>query len=460
MCASALLTTAHAELQPYPLDTIAGKVFYRYKVPRSIGLYRVSVNFDVPQAEIIKWNPKLKERGLHYAETIIIPVKESDLVQEVQSTEDSTQTASLPEERAAENVAADSTALVQDSITAPLDSMALAQDSLTSDSIAASEKVLKIALLLPLQADSKQREAGAERFWEFYEGVLLAFNDLNDDRKYELFVYDVGKTEEKIQQLTADSVLKGIDAIIGPAYPAQVEAIAQTVLEDSILTIIPFTNKVKDIDTNPFLMQFNPHVKGEAKALAEYLEDRQDKVNCVFVDAKEADIPYGIREFRQAVRNHGLSVTRVSVHDIMRDSISKALKDSMENIVIFNTEKYSNLQLLLPHVMNGKSGKQITLYSQYSWQKEKIILPQIYTSVFATAVPADLTDYESLFSTYFKHEHSTDLPRFDLLGYDITRQLIAWLEGKEYYGLQSDMQFERVNENGGLVNTKIAIIRK
>jgi hypothetical protein len=52
------------------------------------------------------------------------------------------------------------------------------------------------------------------------------------------------------------------------------------------------------------------------------------------------------------------------------------------------------------------------------------------------------------------------MPRFDLLGYDVTRQMIAWLEGKEYFGLQSDMRFERVSETSGLINTHVAIIRK
>ena len=84
----------------------------------------------------------------------------------------------------------------------------------------------------------------------------------------------------------------------------------------------------------------------------------------------------------------------------------------------------------------------------------------MFTSVFATDVPADKTEYENLFATYFKHEHASELPRFDLLGYDLTRQLVAWLEGKEYFGLQSDIRFERVSDFGGLVNTHVQIVRK
>ena len=61
------------ELLNYPLDTVNGEEMYRYQVEKSIGLYRVGVNFNVPQAEIIRCNPQLRERGLHYGEILLIP---------------------------------------------------------------------------------------------------------------------------------------------------------------------------------------------------------------------------------------------------------------------------------------------------------------------------------------------------------------------------------------------------
>ena len=481
-----------AELLPYPTDTINGELVYRYRVPRSIGLYRVSVTFSVSQETIIKWNPQLRERGLHYDEVILIPsgIKPEEVTQPVNQevSQPTEQEVSQPVEQEVtqpvENtepvlpVPQDTVPAVQtDTIpaiqtesipTTPADTISIVQidtiPATPTDSIPVvpedTVKPLKIALLLPLQSETQQRDAGADRFVEFYEGALLALYDMQAKQKFELFVYDIGKTEEKVRQLVEDSTLRGMDGIIGPAYPAQVNVIAAFALSDSVLTLIPFTNKIKDIPVNPFLMQFNPDVKSEAKALVDYLETRRDSINIVFIDAKEADIPYSVREFRQEARNRDLSVSHISVKDILADSLGKALKDSVENIIVFNSEKFSNLQLLMPHVLNGKSGQQLTMYSQYSWQKEQILLPQIYTSVFATEVPADLTHYEGLFGLFFRHEHKTDLPRFDLLGYDITRQMVAWLEGKEYYGLQSDIHFERISETGGFINTRVAIIRK
>ena len=455
--------------QTWPVDTINGQAVYKYRVPRSIGLYRVSVTFNVTQEEIIKWNPQLKERGLHYDEIINVPVNDKNkqfLPEELTKPQPAPEPAVSSQPSEASNQPEESVLAVapelQDSVVAQ-DSLALAaaEDSLA---LAVAEdtvpKAIKLALLLPLQTENRLRDAASDRFVDFYEGCLLALHDVQANQKFEVYVYDTGKSDDVIKSLVTDSTFREMDAIIGPAYPTQVSALASVALEDSILTVVPFTDRVPDIANNPYLMQFNPSPQSQAVAVGDYLERRKDSVNMVFVDGREADIPYGIREIRQQVYNRGISYTRISIKDILADSLFKALKDSVENIIVFNSEKYSNLQVLLPHVIIGKGDRQVTLFSQYSWQKERIILPQMFTSVFATDVPADKTEYENLFATYFKHEHASELPRFDLLGYDLTRQLVAWLEGKEYFGLQSDIRFERVSDFGGLVNTHVQIVRK
>ena len=63
------------DLLPYPLDTINGKVYYRYTVPRGIGIYRIGINFGVSQEEILQANPYLLTQGLHYNEVILVPAK-------------------------------------------------------------------------------------------------------------------------------------------------------------------------------------------------------------------------------------------------------------------------------------------------------------------------------------------------------------------------------------------------
>ena len=62
-----LSSLIHAQpLLSYPLDTVNGKVYYRYTVPRGIGIYRIGINFGVTQEEILQANPYLLTEGLHY----------------------------------------------------------------------------------------------------------------------------------------------------------------------------------------------------------------------------------------------------------------------------------------------------------------------------------------------------------------------------------------------------------
>lgn len=441
-CALGMTSLVSAELLPYPIDTIKGQAVYEYRVPKSIGIYRIGVNFGVTQDEIINWNPQLKERGLHFDELIYIPVKqESPEVSE-----------SVPADTTSVNPAlADTVPVVADSTTVADSTIVVAEDTLPK---------FKVALLLPLQAEIVQRDANMDRFMDFYEGCLIALYDLQHADRFELYVYDIGKTDMEVKRLIGDSTLHQMDAIIGPAYPAQVGPIAHLAQEDSVLTLIPFTDNVPDIQTNPFLLQFNPDSKREAQALADYLEPNKKKINCVFVESKEAETPAGIQTLQRELIARGISHTKATMHQILADSLFLSLKDSVENLLVFSTEKFGNLQILIPHIMSGRAGRKVTLYSRYSWQKENINMPQIYTSIFATAEPVDLTHYDQIFAQYFKHEHASSLPRYDLLGYDLMRKLIAQLKGKEYFGLQSDINFERVGEDGGAVNTQIQIIRK
>jgi hypothetical protein len=120
----------------------------------------------------------------------------------------------------------------------------------------------------------------------------------------------------------------------------------------------------------------------------------------------------------------------------------------------------------MPHLLNAAKQYPITLFSRYSWQNEKISLPQIYTSVFASE-PSVSAAYAATFEQYFGHELSSNQPRYDLLGYDLTLQLLHQLmhtataeEQTVWYGIQSNILYQAQSEISGYENQEILIIRK
>lgn len=201
--------------------------------------------------------------------------------------------------------------------------------------------------------------------------------------------------------------------------------------------------------------------------MARYLAQYGDSVNCVLIEAKSGDvIPSGILALHQALEAHHVPTSTISLTAILTDSLDGAFKADMENIVIFNTEKYGNLQAVMPHLLKGYTNYHITLFSHYSWQNEKIIIPQIYTSVFSDSVIVTEA-YKNVYEQYFNHPLSSTQPRYDLLGYDQTRHLLDMLshstdtiDTQLWYGSQSDILYKKVSSDGGYENQLIHIIRK
>ena len=221
--------TLHSQ-HTYPKDTIDGQVYYLYTVERSIGLYRISKNFDVSQESILQANPHLQHQGLSYGETIRIPI--GTAIDDRQN----------------------------------IDTLAFTTTKVSSDS------TIRLAIMLPLHADAIKRSKTMDRFYDFYTGALIAINEVQKQgQKLEVFIYDVGKTAQKTTQILRDSTWQKVDAIIGPAYTGQVSVASTYAQQDSTWLLVPFLPNVNEIDENPFLLKFNPSAEAEVDTLVNYL---------------------------------------------------------------------------------------------------------------------------------------------------------------------------------------------
>lgn len=475
--------------QPYPLDTINGKVYYRYTVPRGIGIYRIGINFGVSQEELLQANPQLMTKGLRVDEVILVPTKMT-VAEQVAVVEETTIIEKAPERDIVE--AKKETQDKQNSILertrkwpkrgkkAIKDSLAMVQDSISIDSIHndstqldSASYVIRLAAMLPLYTDAVERDENMDRFFDFYAGSLLAINEVQQEgQKIELFSYDVDKTAHVTQELMQDSVWQKVDAIIGPAYPAQVNIATQYAQQDSTWILIPFLPNVKEIQSNPYILKFNPSTKTAAEAMATYITDMDEQVNCVLIASREEDnIPASITQLHQALKKHRVPTTTTTLRSIYTDSIDSVFVEGKENIIIFNTESYNNVQALIPNLLRASQRYQVTLFSQYSWIDKHIALPQLYTSAFSDSVNIPAA-YTEAFTEYFGHDLSSEHPRYDLLGYDLTLHLLRMLQQAHqeetkrlptdsiWQGTQTNIQYKQVSADGGYENQTIHVIRK
>ena len=438
------LSAQAQELLNYPLDTVNGEEVYRYEVEKSIGLYRIGVNFNVTQADIIRLNPQLNERGLHYKEILLIPTgrkvekaakpaKPSKVEQDVVLM---VETAAEPANEPAAEPAPE-----------PAPEPAL-------EPAPTPAQAIELALMLPFESQQTKRSANSERMMEFYQGALLALHDLQkEDTRYRLRVFDTERSERRVNSLCDSTVLDNVRAIIGPVYPIQIERVAAWAASHKVPVILPFSAE-DDLDQKPYVMQFNSTDRQQADSLRVWIENHD--VNCVVVEVKEADMSESSRMMRKQLQDYHIPYMSLPLRDLINDSASYALDPSKENLILLHSDKFQHVRILMPHIAKlQEDSMSVRIISQYSWIKENISIPQVYASMFTAET--DRSAYDAQWSTYFSAEHVSDAPRYDLLGYDLMRAAVAWLQGEQdSSGLQSDIRWLQEG-NGGWQNANVKV---
>ena len=456
------------ELLNYPLDTVNGEEVYKYDVEKSIGLYRIGVNFNVSQSEIIRLNPQLNEHGVRYGDTLLIPtgrkvetkakgaklkVKEDVQIHETPAKVVKTEIKEMQvkEMPVREQIVREDLPVVPVVQAAP--AIQAAPTTPEYDG-----KVVELALMLPFESKQTKRSTNADRLLEFYQGALLALHDLqNDSVRYRLRVYDTERSERRVNALCDSTELDHVQAILGLVYPIQIERMAAWCEAHQVPLLLPFSDNIQ-MANRPHVLQFNSTDEQEADSLCTWITNHD--THCVAIDVRDADLAGSVRVLRQRMQKNGLSCATLPLRDLLNDSAAYALDTAKENLIILHSDKFQHVRILLPHLHKlQEEGYPIRIVSQYSWQKEDIRLPQVYLSMFDD--PLQREQYDALWNTYFDATHVSEVPRYDLLGYDLMQALVAWLYGtKEKQGLQSDIRWIQTGENGGWQNGEIKVVEK
>ena len=471
------------ELLNYPLDTINGEEVYKYRVERSIGLYRIGVNFNVSQNDIIRLNPQLRERGLHFDELLYIPTgrkigekktepkkveqvtKPTDLIGK--PIQEEKMQPALEQQKPLEAPVAtipEVPVIVENPVVIEVPDTIAAQEEpsqeQTLDSIVDGRRVVEFALLLPFESQQVKRSTTAARMMEFYQGALLALHDMqNDSILYRLRVYDVERSDRRIQALCDSAELDHVQGILGLVYPVQIDRMATWCDAHQVPLLLPFSDNVA-LSKHPQVLQFNSTDQQEADSLCQWIKAKGDSaIHCVVIDVRDADLSTTARVLRKELKAQGIPYTLLPMRDLMNDSAAYALVPEKENLIIVHSDRIQHVRVLIPHLKTLQTvGYSVRLVSQYSWQKENLALPQVYTSVFTSDIARE--EYDLLWSQLYVTEHTGETPRYDLLGYDLMRALVEWKNGNtEYIGLQSLIRWQQEG-NGGMQNAEVQIIER
>ena len=342
-----------------------------------------------------------------------------------------------------------------------------------------NKKVIKVAMLLPFSLDGVKKDPTIDKFVDFYRGALVALAKLKDEGiSVDVHTYDVAKTAAAVNKiLETETSLANVDLIIGPAYSGQIKPVADFAKAHKIYVVIPFTQKVEGIETNPYLFQFNPALRTQFSQ-ASALFSKQFKNNTIIIAqlAESSPSDEGVL-FAEALtaklKQQKIQYQTTTLQGGNLHAIKPWLNENKPAVVVLAN---ANGEKVAPYLsafagLNTES-KHVALYGFTGWEPESNVYPNLYfSSLFYTRNGDNLSDFDSQYIKWFHIAPNTgDAIRFDLLGFDLTLYFISvinqygipgftqHLSAKLPDNIQSRFLFKRANGLGGYQNHELHLL--
>ncbi len=388
---------ADCKVEPVKVENDEAQNYVVHKVQRRETLYSISKQYQVPIHDILAINPGA-ESGIRTEQELYIPMGGAPI----------SKSTLLPTET--ESAATAATTTTQPSVTDIV-------PTLTDDFIPHSD-LLNVSILLPFQADTRNVDGSADRFIEFYKGILLALEKLKQEgMKVVVNTYDVGKHQSGVDSVLRLPQFASTNLIIGPAYTVQVPAVSAYALQHHVMAIVPFTSKISEQDNHPYIYQFNPSQEILFPLIGDGMLKRGFK-NYLFV---ETDKPTNkgamfTQEMKRLLSANNISY---STFDASSDSLEtlKTLLGNQSTLVIYGSSSIDDMLPVLNEV------KQLNLPMVYQWGYEEWRntlqrYPRTYYYSLFHATPTE--EYQNQYERWFGRLRKVEVPRYDMLGYDLT----------------------------------------
>ncbi len=151
-------------------------------------------------------------------------------------------------------------------------SNALAADENLTFSAVASSDELNVAMLLPMNVDSKPNAS----YVEFYQGFLLGLDKLKEQGKgnTKLSVYNTQHNSQVVEQIVKSPAFEGTDLIIGPVYEDELKPVVEYAHTNSTPVVSPLANiaAVK----SPAIYQLSPDVDCKYDKIGDLIDGSRD----------------------------------------------------------------------------------------------------------------------------------------------------------------------------------------
>ena len=331
-------------------------------------------------------------------------------------------------------------------------------------------------LILPLGGNTEERTERSLNFFEFYQGFLIALEDIKRDfpgSKLQLNVID-SDVYNNTSELTSAVNSKGSDIIIGPVYSNQIETILEFTSDKDIPVVSPFDPASEHLTSvypnfyqvrTPLLYQQNgifsritrfsevAVIWEKGGADASLVNITRDLLNEKSIEFKE--ISYDILSGREILPKLSAMLAQGKINHVIVASGSEA----------FVSDVLRNLNLL-----QTRNGFEIAVYGTPRWREFESVDLNYYHNMKLSISMQYFIDYSSddvkRFLSRFRALYGTEPSAYAFQAYDIARYFLSSLlrygrdfgehtEEQKSSLLQTDFHFIRKEGEKGFTNSAV-----
>ena len=427
-----------------------------YLVEKKETVYSISHKFGLTEDELRAANPQITKNKVKKGEYLCIPYSAAEKAAIQQRKQEEQAAQRRREEEARQKAAAEAKKVRQ-------------------------QQAINVAVILPFDLDSKNKGKEATKMLDFYQGFLLAVDELKGKGvSTNVYAYE----EKGVYSSALDTILEKpamahMNLIVGPMRVEHIPALSRFARKHNIPLAVPFSTKASITASQPCVFQVNTAAASLYGRVYQQFTERYQGANVIFVNCNDnSDKADYIINFKNALQTKGTGFQMIDAANIVND-LKPLLSSEKKNVLVLSSPSQSAFGNVVRklNAVSELSAYQVSLFGFPEWQtfsdKNKQNLRKYHASFFTTFYTnpnaGDTQNFNQKFRSWFKRNQFSSVPLYGLLGYDVGKYFLTGIyeHGSNFMqnapsmrvpALQNPMQFERAAAGNGFVNCAIRII--
>lgn len=329
------------------------------------------------------------------------------------------------------------------------------QESSPSEKV--EKKSVSIAVLLPFMLKEENVSKGAQRYTEFYKGLLIAVDSMrNSAADIHIKAFDTEGSTDRVKEILASGELNGVNYILAPDNTDQIAMISDWGNRNDVKVINIFVVKSEAYLTNPNLMQGNLPSALMVDRAIDGMCERLKYSTPVFLSINNvpADKIEFTNQLKKSLESKGIAYKEISVDGQLTPANLKTLPTDGTYTFIPLSGKQADLNKLLPGIIEWRDDAvtpTVKVFGYPEWityrgetlENMHKLNTTVYSRFYADEDAKATVDVEESYKRWYGSGMDAAVPRQGLLGFDTGMYLIHSIafDEERYDGVQNGFHF-------------------